>query len=153
MLPSDVMIGISELIQDDGGADYIKLHEGLGIVSDVASWILGLLVMIILIGFPIIVALEVLFINVPVFQSSIIKLMDKNTTLNKIMGICLRDAKRALYLANTKDTGESANKVYLFIKVKVLFIAVFMVGMILGPISVVVSTVIDITNDLINAIF
>lgn len=152
MLPTDIMNGISELIQDDGGANYVALHEGLGIVGDITSWILGLLVMIVLIGFPIIVALEVLFINVPVVQSSVLKLMDKSTTVNKIMGICLRDAKRAIYLANTKETGKSVNKIYLLIKIKVLFIAIFIIGIILGPVAVIINTVIKIVKDFVSVI-
>lgn len=151
MTPNEVIQGINEIMTDDGGTDYVALYENLGIVGDVVAWILGMLVIFVLIGFSIVVSLEVLFMNLPAFQSSIYKLMEKSDTANKILGLCLRDAKRAIMIANTKETGKSANQVYLGIKIKVIFITFVIIGIILGPGVLLVNSLAGIVQDILSA--
>lgn len=151
MSPSEIIQGIAGIMSDDGRADYATLYEGLGIAQDVISWILGLLIIFVLIGFSVVVALEVLFLNLPLFQSSIYKAMEKNDVANKILGLCFRDAKRAIILANTSETGKSANRVYLGIKIKVIFIVFLIIGMILGPGVWVIQSIMGIVSDFLSA--
>lgn len=140
------------LMSDDGGADYLALYEGLGIAGDVISWILGILIVIVLIGLPVIVSIEVLFLNVPTFQSTIDRMMEENKTANKIIGTCLRDAKRAIYRANTSETGQSANGIYFGIKLKTVFITFVIIGIVLGPGVILVNFLVDRVKDLLSLI-
>lgn len=153
MSPGDVIKGMTGLMSDDGGANYAALLEGMGIAGDVLSWVLGMLVVFILLMFPIVVALEVMFMNMPIFQSSAYKLMENNKLANKILGVCLRDAKRALILANTSQTGKSANKIYLGIKIKVIFITFFVIGIVLGPGVVILNSLIEVVQGFLDVLF
>lgn len=133
MGPGDIIDAIQEKLFADSGTDYIYLHEGIGLTEEVLNKILGILVVFVIVGMPVVVAIELLFINIPALNYPILEAIDNKTPLGKIFGLCLRDAKRAIVEADTVRTGESVNMVYFKIKIKSIIIAVFIVGMILGP--------------------
>jgi hypothetical protein len=134
---SEVIDGIEGGIEDTGGADYITLHKGLSTVASIFSTVLGYLMVILAVGIAIIVALEVLYINVPPLNSSIERLTKKHKDLDRIMGLCLRDARKAIYNAEALRTGRSVNVEYLLIKWKTVFIAYFIVGLVLNANSII----------------
>ena len=69
MSVQDIVDGISGYLPNDGMADYISMIEGLGIVGQIAALIVGLLVMVIIVGLPLVIAVEVCYINFPFIQS------------------------------------------------------------------------------------
>ena len=69
MSVQDIVDGISGYLPNDGMADYISMIEGLGIVGQIAALIVGLLVMVIIVGLPLVIAIEVCYINFPFIQS------------------------------------------------------------------------------------
>ena len=64
-----IVDGIREYLPSDGMGDYITTIEVLGITGDIAGFIVGLLVAVLIAGLPIVVTLEMCYINFPVIQS------------------------------------------------------------------------------------
>lgn len=134
MTVDDIVDGMSGYLQSDGKADYIGLIEGISLAQDVISMILGLLVMIIAIGLPFVVAVEVCYINFPLIQEQCDKLYDRlEGKANKIFGLVIRDARVSVERAHTTQMGENVNWIYLRLKCKQIFICVFILAMILMP--------------------
>lgn len=139
MSASEIISGMSDLLVDDGGANYEMLIVGTNAISSILSFIAGFLVVVILIGLPLIVAIEVVYINFSPFNEYLRRFSEKDKRLEKLIGLCLRDAKTALYRANTCETGRSANSEYLRIKIKTVFIAFFVVGLTIGTANFVIA--------------
>lgn len=134
MTVDDIKNGMSDYLLSEGKADYIGLIEGVGLVGDIASAIIGLLIAVIMILIPIIVAVEVCYINFPIFQDSYERIYNrlKGKAAN-MLGLVIRDARTAVEVSRTTEAGSSPNWVYLKIKCKSIFICFFIIAMVLGP--------------------
>lgn len=136
MSVEDILTGIEGGTRCDGGANYIQMIEGMGLLGVIFGTLTGLMVSVIIIGMPIIIAVEVMYINLPFmkdkFDDMIIKTSGK---LNDAMEFTIRDAKKAIIQANTLQTGKSVNLIYFGIKIKAVFIATLIIGLVLmvGP--------------------
>lgn len=153
MRVSDILNGMGELYVDDGGANYLQLHQVTYFFSVVVNYLISILTVIVIVGVPLIIAMELLYINIPVFQGSVNRAAEGDPRFEKIVGIFLRDAKVALYRANTAETGKSANAVYLGIKWKTVFIAYFLVGLTIGPIKGIIMYMIRVIGEALSSLF
>ena len=134
MSVQDIVDGISGYLPNDGMADYISMIEGLGIVGQIAALIVGLLVMVIIVGLPLVIAIEVCYINFPFIQSGCDGIYHRlRGKASRIFGLVIRDARKAVEISKTTEYGTSVNWIYLRIKIKSVFLAVFIVAMVLGP--------------------
>lgn len=137
------------------GVDSITLREVTSILTRVTSVLLGWAIAIIVIGVPIIIALEVAYITFPLVRSGMDKVafhLDKIITkgvAKKTVEITFRDARQALLEAETKATGRSATWIYLRIKTKSVMFIVFIISLVgLGS-----GTFINITSKSFSGIF
>ena len=71
MSSEEIIEGVEQYLYSDGQAVNILLIEGLTLVSKVATTLLSILTGIIIIGLPLIVAVEIIYINFPVVQRPI----------------------------------------------------------------------------------
>ena len=153
MTVGDIVNDISNYLSGDGMADYISMTEGLGIVGRIASLIVGLLVTVIIVGLPIVIAVEVVYINFPFVQKGYDELYNRlKGKANRIFGLMIRDAKKSLELSHTTNYGESVNLIYLKIKIKAIFICVFIVAMVLGPGQFILSQAFKLIQGIIEAL-
>lgn len=139
MSASEIIDGMRDVLVDDGGANYEMLIVGSDTISSILSFIAGFLVVVILIGLPLVIAVEVVYINFSPFNEYLRRFSEKDKKLEKLLGLCLRDAKTALYRANTCKTGMSANSEYLRIKIKTVFIAFLVIGLTVGTANFVIA--------------
>ena len=146
---SDILTGLEQMLGKSNATDLISLYEGLGLVGQIGGIILGILLVLIIILTPIIVGLEVIYINFSILQEKIDALGEKNRVLGRTLQICLRDARLALVKANTIETGVTVNQVYLGLKIKSLIITVIIIGIILGPAQLMI---VFILNNVINIV-
>ena len=124
--------GIQELMQDDGKSKYIELHIWSEQLSEIAGLIMNVLIVLMSVFVTLIVALEVFYINVPAFRSTLDELSEHNLRVGRVAGIVFRDARLAILRASAMDTGKSTNVEYLRIKSKSLFIVFFVIGLVLN---------------------
>ena len=133
MSVDDIVNQITGKLANDGAANYIQLATQIKYIGDITQLILGILVAILVIGLPIVIAIEVCYINYPIVQESLEKIVVRSKgNLNKVLGLTIRDARTAVRMADTIETGRSVNLIYLKIKCKSIFIAFFIVGLVLG---------------------
>lgn len=151
MSVDDLVRDITINMSSDGSADYISLIENLGLIGRVTSLILGLFVTVIVIGVPIVVAVELAYINFPVLQIKVEKVVLKTTgKLNKALGLVIHDARLATEKANTVETGNNVNKIYLGLKCKAIFLAVLSAALVLGAGPYVIQLISKIAQSLID---
>ena len=153
-------MGVDEIIEDiterlasDGTVDYIQLTEHVRIVERLAEVIFGVMSAVIIIGLPIIVAIELMYINFPAFRGKADEFTRKHTgRASRVVGLALGDARLALERANTIETGVTANRVYFNIKSKAIVIAVMMVTLALGAGSFVISILVNIVEAILRGL-
>ena len=129
MTVTDIKGGIEQFLQNDGLADLVLLHEGLGLIGKVASVILGIFVLVTVVGIPIIIAIELAYINFPILRLSTDKLYDRlKGRAGRIAGLMLRDAKQAVKESQTVHKDTSVNFLYLKIKIKAIMLCIILVA-------------------------
>ena len=154
MTVSNIVDGMSGYLENSGTADYITLIEGLGITGYIAGLIVGVLVAFIVVGLPLVIAVEVMYINFPIFQSGYENLYGRlKGKKQEILGLMVRDAQYAVKESHTNQYGTSVNWIYLKLKCKSIFICVFLVAMVLGPGQFLIGFALKLVQGIITAIF
>lgn len=127
--------GLRERIDEGNKVDYLGLNEGLTTVTDIASLVLGYLIVIILILVPIITCAEIVYICFPVVREGIDELLVKvegKGVPNRILGFCLRDAIKAVEESMVDGVGsKSALLIYLKLKCKSMMTIMFVICLVL----------------------
>lgn len=150
----DVVSGIKDLFNNGGGEiNTASSIQALSTMETVLSSILGLAIVILAIGIPLIIALEVCYINIPFFRSTADKLAETADILERPVGLMFRDARKAIEQANTVKTGRSANAEYIRIKIVTIFIAFTVIALCFGPINVIIRIIAGVVIDIIQALF
>lgn len=153
MTTQDIVNEISKYLDNGGNADYISLTEGLELIKNISGAIIDLLVAIIIIGLPIVVAIEVCYINFPVFQKGYDDLYNRlEGKRGKILGLLIRDATYAVKLSNTTEYGVGANTIYFKVKIKTIFICVLTIGLVLGAGPVLINWGLILIKGIMNVI-
>lgn len=131
----DITEGLRERIDEGNNVDYLGLTEGLTIVTEIASLILGYLVVFILILVPLIVCAEILYICFPIIRDGVDELLVKiegKGVPNRILGFCLRDAIKAVEESMIDGIGSrSALWIYFVLKCKSMMILMFIICLVL----------------------
>lgn len=153
MSVGEIVDGITGYVQSDGGTNYIALIEGTNAVTQILISILHILAGIIIIGLPIVVAIELCYINLPLFQSKCNNLYDRlEGKPNQLYVLVIRDAMVAVERANTTEFGKNANWIYLRIKCVQIFLSVFIVAMVLGPGPILIGYALIFTKNIVNVL-
>lgn len=154
MTVDEIVDGLNGYLQNDGTADYVALIESLGLVGEIAGLVLGILVTVIMAGLPVVIAIEICYINFPVFQSGYNNLYHRlKGKASQIFGLTIRDACKSLELATTSEMGTSVNWIYFKMKCKSIFICVFLVAMVLGPGQFILAQAWNLVNGIVATIF
>ena len=148
----EVIDGISNYGGNDGGANYAALHEGLAISQYLVSKVLGILVIAVLIGLPVVIIIEIAYLNLPIFNGYTHKIADKHAGFRKVFGLCLRDAQLAEYRHETDENYKSVNYYYLLIKIKTVLIVFICVGIVLGPMNIIIQYIVKLVSNAANAL-
>ena len=151
MSVEEIVEGISGYMETDGFVDYIGLMEGLGTIGRITSIVLGLLVVTIVIFMPIVIAVEVCYINFPVFRDGYDKMGGRLQGRGKeALGFVVMDARIAVEQAQTQKIGTSANLIYLKRKMKYIFLGMFSLALILGPGEMLVAIALKLVQDIMS---
>lgn len=150
MSVNDIMNQIVGEFANDGSANYIQLNEQIKAVGNFTSIVLGLLVGIVVIGLPIVIVIEIMYINFPIFQNQFENVVAHTQgRVSKTLGLAVHDARIAVQRANTVELGRSANWEYLLIKSKSIIVAFIIVGLVLGFGHVVVQLVMKLAKSIL----
>ena len=153
MSVDDVINGISSTMDDPGELDYIMANTGINAINTIGSFIISLGLGLLLIVFPIIVLLEVLYLNFSTLRGGVNKLMYSGKgSIQKVIKFTLRDAVKAYEEANTIETGNSANIIYLKIKIKAIIVVVVLSVLLMSGGDMIIRIVYSIMQELINLI-
>lgn len=153
MSPEDVIQGILEEIGGSAGTDYIFLIESVRAISELFDKIGGILIVVLIVMIPLLVALEVAYINFPILQDMVGRPNGTTRGQERILGLVLRDAQRAIIKYEKQGRARSINAVYFGIKFKSLIIAFIIIACILGLGPYIIAIIIGIAQGIINALF
>lgn len=152
MTVGDIINDINSIMIDDGGANYLQLHEALGMTGEIMDILIGIIVIAILIGIPVITSFEIAYINLPPLQQSLDIAATKSKSVERLLGVCLRDARLAILKANTIETGESPNVIYFKLRIKTVLIATIVVAILLGPFNIIISYLVSLVQGILDSI-
>ena len=152
MSVEDIVQGIKDNMGGTGNIDRGVSIQFLNTVDSVLGAILGIIVVVLALGIPLIIALEICYINIPIFRSSLDKITEKVDVLSRPVGLVFRDARKAMKEANTVKTGQSTNAVYLRMKIGTILLAFVMISLCFGPINIVISIVTGLVKSIIQAL-
>ena len=148
---NDIVDGISGYLENGGKADYIAMIEGVSIAEEIITSIAGLLVVFIMVMMPVVIGVEVCYINFPIFQDAYERLYQRlQGKPSHIFGFVIRDARMAVERSRTTEMGQSPNWLYLKIKCKAIFICFFIIYMVLGPGQFLISQAAILANGLLS---
>lgn len=151
-----IIDSISEKTQSDGSIDRIRFIEQTDNIQQIANFLYGFVTTVILLVVPLVIAMEVIYICFPFIRDKFDKLLIKvesKGTAKKVIGLALRDAKAAVYKANTTQTGESALYLYLIIKCKSMMFIMFIICMVLKGTSPIIMMVWTMIKNILNNIW
>lgn len=144
MTVDNIINGIRGNLANDGSVDYIQLTERIVFAERILKTILGVLVLVVLIGLPLIIAIELVYINFPIIRESDEKLLNiTRGRIKKMLELTIRDARIAVERVNTVEYGGNANWVYLKIKSRSVLIAVMAVALTIGLGTPVIQFIVD----------
>ncbi len=154
MTVDDIINGMQGYLSTDGEANYIALTEGTGIIGEIASAVIGVLIVIILLGLPLVIGIEVCYINFPIFQDYYERIYNRlRGKASSVFGLVVRDARMAVERSHTTENGQSANWIYLKIKCKSIFICFFIIAMVLGPGTFLIKQAFMLASGVLTALF
>ena len=125
---------IIQKVTSDGSIDYIQLEESMLTINTIYPFILGFLVVSIMILIPIVISLEIVYICFPIIREGVDELLIRIEGKGKktsVLGFALRDARKAVTIANTGMVGEqSALWIYLKLKAASLALVVVLIALV-----------------------
>lgn len=125
----EIINGIQQRAEESSGDyDYISFYEGLNSITSIANSILGILVVLIDILIPIIISLELCYINFPMFRQQVDKIIvNSGGAAHGAFEFTFKDAVEAVRKASIDGAGNS-NLVYFKKKCKSIWIVVFIIS-------------------------
>ena len=149
MSSQEIADQITDLLYGDAGDNYLILNEGVSFIHNIASKILGVLVVVLIVGLPLIIALEVCYISFPIVQDTYSNLYERlKGKPQQALGFVLRDARMALHDAMENQTHPAFE--YFKRKCVAVFICAFTVAMILGPGNFLINWLAGIIDDIVS---
>jgi len=133
---------IENTLRNTGGIDNLMAMETTITIQKVFSVILGILAILILITIPLTVLFELCYMNFPIIREKIDQAVDEHGGfIKRSLQMTLKDAMKAIEIAETNPDGPSVMTVYLKIKIKAVFIAMFCLMLVLYGTDTIVATV------------
>lgn len=153
MLLSKVLEGIQEEVSQTGDIDRITLISVLHFLGELLSTLVGILVVVIIIFVPLVCMIEILYINFPILQKPLDRLVDNGKPLvSRVASILLWDAIKAVEAVTTGETERNVNTVYLILKIKSLWIVFFVIGLAIMGGRTIIDFVASLLGGFINFI-
>lgn len=150
----DIVKGLENKLQSDGAVDYIGLIEGYEAVGKIASIVLGLMVVFILIILPLVIALELLYINSPIIRGKIDEVIMPDGRYKKpSIGFNFKDARKAIERSSETGGESSANLQYLRIKIWALLVIVTMVAMVVSGSNLIIELLMKLISGILRVIY
>ena len=136
MSVNDILNDIGNKAVDNGEMDRILFSDITNGIIDFTEIILGLAIITIFILVPIVVSLELIYINAPVTRDLFDSIKGSDRKIAKIAEFSLRDAVESVERAAMGEYCGNANNAYIIIKVKSVTIIGFIVALTLQGVSV-----------------
>lgn len=130
----DIADDVEKALEADGGFDYIHIIQQTSDLGRVVGVLYGVLTTTILILVPIVVSIELMYICFPVLrvnmENLVVKVESKGIA-GKVVGFTLRDARQAVFQAETAQTGRSALWIYLKMKCTSMMVVMLVIAIVL----------------------
>lgn len=158
MSVQDIIDGINRGIENhgDAGIDHSMMIEATSNISRVLSVLYGVLVVLIYIAVPVMISLEIMYICFPIIRSKTEEFLVKiegRGFMCRTLGFTLRDAREAVYRANTIDTGKSPIYIYLVMKCKSVTVIMFIIFIVLNGRENIIRFVWSLVDRAVGHIF
>lgn len=149
---NNLISDIERKANSDGTINYLQLHTGFDFINSIGESILGILLVLMVTLIPLIIVFEIMYINFPIVRDNTNKILYKgNGHVTKALQFTLHDSIKATELANTVQTGKSANSIYLRIKLKWIFVVALSLSLYLGGTGTLIQIISYFLSGIIEA--
>lgn len=131
MTAKDIVDEIGSNADNKSDINYIVFYEWSIKIVQFAEMLLGVTVLMILILVPLVISLELIYINIPITRNVFDKIKGGSTRRARVAEFCLRDAVQAVEESAIGRYGGNSNIAYLAIKCKSLTVIGFVIAMLL----------------------
>ena len=156
MSTEDLVNDLTEKAERAAGSDSVNqlfYLQSSSVLGSILRFVLGFLIVFIIITVPLVVMLELIYINLPPVREAVDKkVLVGSGRVQKAAKITLRDATEAIRRADTLRTGNSATVEYLKIKSKWIYLTMVIVVMVLGGGSIILRLLISVISGILEAI-
>lgn len=151
---------LEDRLSSNGGLDYITLKESSSIITRIAGIILGLLTWFILIVFPLVIAMEIMYICLPFMRSKadfILRKLEDRGADSRLLGLAFKDAKYAIDTVYSRGKVEGGTsdilRCYFWIKVKSIMFIFFLLCFVLQGSHQIIQVVWVMIKNLLEKLF
>lgn len=147
---------VEKAIEASDGYDYISIIQYTGDFNKVIGIVYGIVSTLIMILVPIIITIEICYICFPIMREPVEKLtikLESSGIACKVVGLTLGDAKKALNIAETKQTGRSALWEYLKIKCTSVMVVMLVITTILYASGPTVKKIWELVEGILSQMF
>lgn len=150
MSVKDIADGISNTRSGSDGTNYILLMDILREVGQFASLILGLLIVAIYIVTPLIIAFEIMYINIGVIRPAVDKCIEHDGKPARCLKLMCRDAREAVEMSVLND--RNANYYYAIIKCKSLTMIGLVFSIAIDGVSILIGVADGVSGSALRTI-
>lgn len=140
MSADEIIDKIEEKAIETGSMDHIKYIEWSKAIIEFAEFILGMLIVVIIILVPLVIMLEVVYINVPISRNVFDKIRGGNNRIARVAQFALRDAVEAVEKVYIGESTGNVNITYCYIKIKSLMVIGFGIALVIQGTSMMINT-------------
>lgn len=156
MSVEEITQSIIDKAESDGSIDHIMFLEQTDAIVRIANILYGVLSTIILLFVPLVISIEVIYINFPIIRGKIDDLLIKvegHGIAHRMAGFALGDAVEAVRVACTAETGRSAIYIYLVNKCKSLMFIMFIICLVINGTSDIINYVWSLIENVVLRVF
>lgn len=133
------------------GVDWASIDEILEKIFYVGGVIIAILATMIAILYTQVVCFELLYLAVPMFRVNVDDAARNNERVESIFSVAIRDARKALELANTTKTGVQPFGIYLRLKIKQFIIVALQLWVAIN-IDIFVNLVLNLVGPMMDVL-
>lgn len=138
--------------ENSGDYDYISFYEGLLTISTITGKVLSILVTLISILVPLMIALEICYIEFPILREAINRVLtNSGGALHGAFQFTFRDAQEAVRRASINGAAKALGE-YFKIKVRSIYLVVFVIALTLSGNGFLLKFLVKLLAPLISSI-
>lgn len=151
MSVKEIVEGLTDRMNagDKDDIDQVAYNSASSVILKVAGAIINICFVFIILVVPLIISLEIVYLCFPFIREKVEEYLVKvesNGRRARMLGFSLQDARKAVEIAETQKTGQSAMRIYLINKVKSHMFMAYILAWVIRGAPTLIQTIARLTS-------